>query len=147
MKNRQSDTQSIQDAMRREGWTLNGPQRIVKVIPRFVGFPLKMHGYITQEKYLLGKLPAEIETKLGLPSRFLADGCRIFGFKRLPMDSEVDYELTAKFPGGQAFNPAMDDARYLPASNATHQWCLLADLPTFHIASLTPTERYPYKHG
>jgi hypothetical protein len=103
------------------------------------GFPSQLHGYITQEKYLLGKLPSEIEAKLGLPSRFLADGCRILRFKRLPMSNEVDYELTAKFPGGQAFNGAMHDPRYLPASNAVHQWCLLATCRHLTSQVNTPT--------
>jgi hypothetical protein len=133
--------------MRREGWTLNGPQRIVKVIPRFTGFPMHMHGFISQEKYLVGKLPSQIERMLGLPINYLANGCRVFGFKRLPLANEVDYELTARFPNGLAFNPALHDKRYPPASNAVHQWRLLADLPTFHIASLSPSESYHYKHS
>ena len=147
MRSRDSDTDLVQDAMRREGWTLGGPQRIVKVIPRFVGFPSSLHGFITQEKFLVGKLPSEIEVLLGLPDKSLANGCRIFGFKRLPLAMEVDYELTAGFPNGLAFNPAMHDPRYPPGSHTVHQWRLLADLPTFHIASLNPAERFPYQHG
>jgi len=137
----------LRDARRREAWSLTGPLRIVKVTPRERPLPKQVHGYVCLEKSLLGKTPPEMETLLGLPSGMLAGGCRVFRLKRLPMGHEVDYELTARYPAGLAFNPAMYDLRYAPGSDAVHQWCLRADIPVAPLVSLGPAERYRYLHG
>jgi hypothetical protein len=63
-----------------------------------------------------------MQTALGLPLGYLAKGARIYHFKRLPQPSEYEYELTAEFPGGLAYNPAYSDPSYPPGSRTVHQW-------------------------
>ena len=145
---RQDDwQQEMRDAIRLEGWALVGPNRVVKVVP--IGRPLApaLKGFVCLEKSLLGKAPSAMEGALGLPSGFLHGGCRVYRFKRLPMTSEVEYELTAKHPAGLAFNPAMHDPAYPAGSNAIHQWRLLVDVPVEHLLDVAPIAKYPYLHG
>jgi len=145
---RQPDWQrDMRDAMRLEAWSIHGPNRIVKVVP--LGRPLAatLKGFVCLEKSLLAKTPSALEAVLGLRPGFLGSGCRVYRFKRLPMSTEVEYELTAKHPDGLVFNSAMHDPAYPPGSNAAHQWRLLVDVPVEHLMDLGPTERYPYLHG
>ncbi len=76
----------MRDAMRGEGWSLSGPNRIVKVVP--LGRPLAplLKGYVGLEKSLLGKTPGGIEAALGLPSGSLSGGPRLYFFAQLRFD-------------------------------------------------------------
>jgi len=145
---RQEDwQQEMRDAVRQEAWALAGPNRIVKVVPTGRPLAAALKGFICLEKSLLGRTPSGIERLLGLPAGFLQRGCRIYRFKRLPMIQEVEYELTAKYPNGLAFAPAMHNPAYPPGSNAVHQWQLLVDVPVEHLLDLGPAGKYPYLHG
>lgn len=132
----------IREAMRREAWSLTGPNRIVKVTPLGIA-DRRFAGFIGLEKALVRKTPMEIERALGLRTWSLAWGCSVFRFTRLPLAHEVEYELGALYPNGQAYNPAMHDARYQPGSAAVHQWCLKFKLPAQHLLDLLPGQRYP----
>jgi|ERR1700761_1999697 len=110
------------DAVRREIWSLRGPNQVVKVLPARGAVSSMLGGYITLGKFLLNKTPAQIETALGLPPGHLAAGARIYRFTRLPQASECEYELTAEFPDGLAYNPAYSDPSYPPGSRIIHQW-------------------------
>lgn len=145
---RQEDWQDeVRDGMRSEGWSVTGPTRIVKVVPRAGPLGTALKGFVCLEKVLVGKTPPEIERALGLPPGCFGSGCRVYRLTRLPMASEVEYELTARFPDGQAFNPAMHDPRYAPGANSIHQWKLLSDIPAQHLLDLDPATRYPYQHS
>lgn len=137
----------VREAMRHEQWSLRGPTRVVKVMPAHVFCVEGLKGFVGTEQALLGKTPSQIEAALGLKLRSLARGCRVYRFTRLPMPSEVEYELTAKYPDGWAFNPAMHDDRYPPGDATIHQWRLLVDVPVEHLLDLAPGQRYPYLHG
>jgi hypothetical protein len=144
---RQEDWQrETREARMSEGWSLTGPTRVVKVVPMGRPIPAAMHGFACMEKVLLRKSPASIESMLGLPPGSLAQGCRVFKFRRLPGASEVAYELTADHPDGQVFNPAMHDPNYPPGDPTVHQWRLLADIPVDHLLDLSPGHLYPYLH-
>src|SRR5271169_4555290 len=69
----------IHEGLRRENWSLAGPNRIVKVLP-FGSVAAALGGYITVGTSLLGKTPLEIEGALGLPHRYLVNGARIYRF-------------------------------------------------------------------
>ncbi len=137
----------VSGALRREPWSLFGPTRPVKVIARRAVAPTQLGRYFCLEKSLLGRTPLQMESLLGSRAGELAGGCSVFRFKRLTTTQEVDYELTAKYPDGQAFNPAVHDHRYLPGSSAIHQWCLRVEIAVVPLVSLSPSERYPYLHG
>ena len=137
----------VRGALRHEGWSLHGPMRIVKVVSAGRPVASALKGFVCLEKSLLGKTPAAIEGLLGLPPGAFHAGCRIYRLTRLPMQSEVDYELTAAFPNGLAYNAAVHDPSYLPGSRSIHQWRLLVDVPAQHLLDLAPGQTYPYLHA
>ena len=99
---RDDDPDDLLQAVRKEAWSLAGPTRVVKVTAYGVQAFNTAMGYGCQEKVLLGKTPADIEKALGLPYGKLSRGCDIYRLTRLPMASEVAYELTTQFPDGPA---------------------------------------------
>ena len=137
-----------QEAVRREMWSLTGPNQIVKVLPGGGTVVSTLGGYITLGKFLLNRTPAEIETALGLPPGYLAKGARIYRFTRLPQSSEYEYELTAEFPGGLAYNPAHSDPSYPPGNRKIHQWRIKpgVQIPvdSTNFLDLNPGQVFPY---
>lgn len=112
----------IRQGLRKEKWSLSGPNRIVKVMPLDRERHQAAGGFITLARFLLGLTPKQIENELGLPKGHLESGARIYRFARLPGPSEYDFELTAKYPNGLAYNPAHGDPRYGPGSDKKLQW-------------------------
>jgi hypothetical protein len=113
------------DALRRERWSLHGPNRVVKVVPltgrQFGGIGSELGGYITVAKSIEGFTPEQIEKALGLPFRSLGNGAMIYSFSRLPMSDEYEFELTADHPGGTS--PTwMSDPDFPSGSKKIHQW-------------------------
>jgi hypothetical protein len=146
---RQEDwKKEVRSAVRRENWSLSGPNRVVKVSPLQVPPRSEVDGYITTGQFLVGKLPSQIECALGLPLNYLCFGARIYRLLRLPMAHEYEYELTARFPDGLAFNPAHSDPRYPAGSNKIHQWRIKKGFAVAvdDAASLVlhPGQRFPY---
>ena len=138
----------MHEGVRREAWSLTGPNRVVKVVPNTGGAASHLGGYITVGKFLLGKTPQQIENALGLPRGFLSAGARIYKFARLPQVSEYEYELTAQYPDGLAFNPAFSNPAYPPGSRTIHQWRIkpgihIPVLPAF--LDLKPGQQFPYE--
>jgi hypothetical protein len=138
----------LHEGTRRENWSLRGPMRIVKVLPGIATPAAVLGGYITQGKFLVGKTPDEIEAALGLPADFLKAGATIYSFKRVPLTSEYEYELTAKYPDGLAWNPAHFDERYRPGHPAIHQWRIkpgiLIPVEQSGFLTLSPGRKFPY---
>jgi hypothetical protein len=152
----------IREALRHEPWSSTGPQRLMKVV-RFrslMNAPAHARavGYVTQELYLFGKTPTDIERALGLPPFSFGRGCRVFHLERLPMRGEYTDELTADMPGGLAFNPAdalearyryendqsMREVPYYPPGDKwIPQWNVTVAIPLKHIMDLAPTITYP----
>lgn len=110
------------EAVRREMWSISGPNRIVKVTASSETVRTHSGGYITIGRYLVGKTPLEIQRALGLPHGYLLFGARIYKFARLPGVGEYTYELTTEYPDGLAYNPAYSDSAYPPGSRSIHQW-------------------------
>lgn len=138
----------IHDGTRRESWSLRGPNRIVKVLPLGSIPQTSLGGYITVGSALLGKTPRQIEQALGLKRDYLAYGARIYRFTRLPMAHEYEYEMTAFFPDGLAFNPAHSNPEYPPGSQKIHQWKIKsgAQIPVdpANFLDLQPSQKFPY---
>lgn len=136
------------EAVRREMWSLTGPTQIVKVLPAGGTAASMLGGYITLGKFLLNKTPAQIETALGLPPGYLAWGARIYHFARLPQASEYEYELTAEFPDGLAYNPAYSNPSYPPGSRTILQWKIKpgVQIPvdSSNFLELQPGQVFPY---
>lgn len=137
----------VHEGVRRESWSLAGPKRIVKVLP-LGSAACALGGYITVGSSLLGKTPQQIERALGLKNQYLALGARIYRFARLPLIQEYEYELTANYPGGLAFNPAHGNPAYPPGSPHIHQWRIkdhvLIPVDPAHFLDLAPGAKFPY---
>ena len=89
-------------------WCLSGPERLVKVVSpagqdRLLDFTTAM-GYVTQEKYLLGKTSVQIESALGLRPFELKNVCYVYTLARLPEAAEVEFKLSCAFPDGKVFD-------------------------------------------
>ena len=136
----------IPEARKREAWSLKGPSRIVKILQIGPSRPRALHGYVCQEKVLLGRTPFEIERNLGLKLGYLQSGCGVYALQRLPLTCEYEYELTTAQPGGLAFDSVISNPDYAPGHPFIHQWRLLVDIPAFHLLDLLPGKRYPYLH-
>lgn len=136
------------NAVRREVWSLRGPNQIVKVQPSGGGVASQLGGYITLGKFLLGKTPQQIEEAIGLPHGLLRGGARIYRFTRLPLVEEYEYELTALHPGGLAYNPAHSNPAYPPGNRAIHQWAIKpgTQIPvdSTNFLDLKPGQPFPY---
>ena len=87
---------------------------------------------------LLGKDVIEIAAALGLPSSEYQQGATIYKFARLPAITEYEYELTADYPDGGAYNPAHNDPKYKPGSNKINQWKIHPQI------RILPGKRIPY---
>jgi hypothetical protein len=137
----------IDDAIRREAWQATGPNRPVKICPAEWTIDIRLGGYITLGKYLLGKTPEDMEHDLGLPRGFLMHGARIYKFTRLPQPSEYEYELTANFPDGLADQgPLPKKPYYGPGSPKIHQWRIVSGKsipvePDYY--TVRPAQRFP----
>jgi len=151
----------VQDAGRREQWSLSAPNRLVKAVAMERGTKQTVTGYVTLEKFLVGRTPRDLEDDLGLPAGAFRQGCRIYRLTRLPMAHEIEYELTAEYPDGLAFdeNAALDETLrrqidpthlsrpiYGRGKSSIHQWQLTAELPVALVAVLPPNFQYPYPH-
>ena len=140
--------QEIHDGLRKEDWSLKGPNQVVKVLPGGGATASQLGGYITLGKHLLRKTPQQIEKDLGLRPGYLRNGARIYRFTRLPMQHEYEYELTADHPGGLKYNPAHGHPDYKPGSQSIHQWEIKpgiqipVDLHNF--LDLKPGQQFPY---
>lgn len=124
-------------ALRKEGWSLIGPNRLVKVVRLLPVGAENMSmtdalggvgGYVTQAKFLAGLTCSEIEEALGLERGSLTFGAVIHTLARLPAPTEYTYELTAEYPDGMVYNPAMSNEDYPPGSRTIHQWVIRDDV-------------------
>lgn len=70
--------QEVRNALRRENWSLSGPNRVVKIVPLQMPARSEVEGYITTGNFLIGKIPSQIERSLGLPLNYLCLGARIY---------------------------------------------------------------------
>lgn len=124
-------------SLRKENWSLVGPNRLVKVVillPTGAGNMSMtdalggVGGYVTQAKFIAGLTCSEIEEALGLERESLKFGAVIHTLARLPAPTEYTYELTAEYPDGMVYNPAMSNEDYPPGSAKIHQWEIRKDV-------------------
>lgn len=157
-------------------WKLEGPNRLVKVVSPTADHAVQQFGsamgYVTQEKYLYGKVASEIERILGLRPHELCQMAHIYALERLPTADEVAFRLSSAFPDGKAFEAAgqkqMMEAReayadhrdlyersmtpvtqfYQPGSGMVPQWQLIAPVPVVgKIATVTDVFAFPRANG
>lgn len=159
-------------------WRQSGPERPVKVLSPAAVTHMKMKshgtdsemitsGYVTQEKYLLGKTCTQIESALGLRPLEIGSMCYVYSLQRLPTRDEVVFRWFCSHPGGKEYDDALHKktltARdnfaegknlynrshtpvvnfYQPGSPTIPQWELTADIPVGRlIAVVTKTNPF-----
>lgn len=100
--------QEMIDASSSRTWTLTGKNRLVKVCSPTAANTVHRYqsikGYVTQEKYLYGLVPAQIERLLGLRPHELGSLAYVFSLDRLPVRGEFEFKFSTAFPDGKAFD-------------------------------------------
>jgi hypothetical protein len=108
----------------------------VKVAPSIGEPPRVVRGYFTQQKFIWGKTPEEMEVILGIFGK-LRRGAYILQFEA-PLKRE-DYENKAYsyLPGGKEYKPDPNEKVFLPGKGVP-QWTLTRDILVKCIARLHP---------
>ena len=78
MPRRKDWEREADEALRLEQWSVTAPNRLVKVVQNSGDVATKVDGYVTLERWILGRTPLQLETVLGLPMGHFALGCRIY---------------------------------------------------------------------
>ena len=132
-------------------WKPRGPNRLVKIIePKTVASDpnyVRATGYVTQEKYIIGKIPLEIENELGLQPNTLLRGAKIYGLSRLPSFKEFEFKFDTTMPDGKLFNihdipPVYDFDKHWPPGRGAPQWQISIQIPLTLIMYLMPNQQY-----
>jgi hypothetical protein len=58
-------------------------------------------GWITQEKFIVGSTPTEMEEILGLPPGYFSHGAVVWALQRFPASNEFELGGLTHWPGGQ----------------------------------------------
>lgn len=134
----------MRDAVRLEPFVLGGQNRLVKVIaiPVDGRVPPTVAGFVTQERFLLGKTPAQIEEALGVKVNSLVSGCLVLALQSVPGPSQIEYELTTNLPDGLAPS-VLSDPDYPPFKKRyVHQWRLRVPMRASFVCQLGPADSY-----
>lgn len=118
-----------------------------------IGASIKVRGYITQDKFLLGQSLAELEKRLGFHPGRLAWGASVVRLERLPLPNEFQlaaYSMTAEHrhqgPTGLDIRKLKELARAVWSLQGGDR--LIKILPvTPHNPHMGPDEQYPPGSG
>src|SRR5260370_1103640 len=69
-----------------------------------------VRGWITQEKYILGWTPTEMEELLGLPRGYFSHGAVVWSLLRTPQVNEFELGGFTHWPGGQPVGGRRDQS-------------------------------------
>jgi hypothetical protein len=97
-------------------------------------------GYFTQQKFIWGSTPEEMESILGIFGK-LQRGAFVLGFTRPLNPSDYENKAYTYLPYGKEYQPDTREKVYLPGMGAP-QWRLTRALPVRCIARLQPGERF-----
>ncbi len=123
-------------------WRQGGLDRPVKVVPRGQAARNDTAGYISQDKFIKGRTPEEMEGILGFDARpgqqYLDQGADIYHFARLPEPHEFALKGYTQLPGGA---PWAGHPQWPPGLGAP-QWELTKPVPCTLIKSVPRGARY-----
>lgn len=106
-------------------WNKGGGDQPVKVMPIEPTDRQSIKGYITQEKFIKGHTPQEMEKILGLESGKLSDGATIYKLNETPSADQFKPRGYSQTPGGNTYEPG---GKY-PPGEGVPQWELTEDVP------------------
>ena len=122
------------------GTTLRNVDQPVKVIPYTDHPPAMVSGYFTQQKFICGKTPAEMEQVLGIFGKLSAGAC-ILQFESALRGYDYVNKAYTYLPDGKEYTPDPNDNCYLPGKGAP-QWQLAHAVKCSLIATVKPGVRY-----
>ena len=112
----------------------------VKVIPFSNDPPASVGGYFTQQKFIWGKTPEEMQAILGIFGKLREGACVLeFAMPLGPRDFET--RAYSYLPDGKEYKPNPKEKMYLPGKGAP-QWVLKGDVRARCIARLKPHEPF-----
>jgi hypothetical protein len=112
----------------------------VKVIALSGNPPNHVTGYFTQQKFIWGKTPEEMESVLGVFGGFRQGAC-VLQFVSPLRAGDYENKAYTYLPDGKEYVPDLNERVYLPGKGAP-QWRLKAPLPAQCIATLRPGQRF-----
>jgi len=120
--------------------TLDQP---IRVEPFSAKPPAQATGYFTQQKYIWGKTPAEMERILGIFGK-LSHGAVVLQFGAPLNQSDYLNKAYSYLPGGEEYKPNPKEKVFLPG-NGVPQWKLTRAVPAKCIAILRPGQSFDRK--
>ena len=119
----------------------------VKVVPISQAQPPRTaRGYFTQQKYIAGKTPLEMEAILGIFGK-LRNGAHILHFVQPLAAGTFESRAYTYLPDGRPYQASPNETVYLPGKGAP-QWVLTQEVWVQCIATLAPHQVYLVrKHG
>jgi hypothetical protein len=115
----------------------------VKVMPLHGDPPKVVRGYFTQEKFIVGKTPAEMERVLGVYGK-LSTGAFILEFTAPLLKSDYESRAYTYLPDGKPYKPDPNEKVYLPGAGAP-QWKLTGEVQAKLIVTLRPGQAFLIK--
>lgn len=122
------------------GAILRSIDQPVKVIPYTEYPPAMVSGYFTQQKFICGKTPAEMEQVLGILGKLNAGAC-ILQFDSALRGYDYLNKAYTYLPDGKEYIPDPKDNCYLPGKGAP-QWRLAHPVKCSLIATVKPEVKY-----
>ena len=113
--------------------------RPVKVVAADRGPTSEVRGYITQEKYVRGLTPTQMEAQLGLKPGTLKNGATVLSLDRVPEPHEFALRGYTQTPDGVPYQAGGE----WPPGTGVPQWKLLADIPATQVHVVPPGSTYP----
>jgi hypothetical protein len=121
-----------------------GIHRLVKVVPHGRPPMTEVNGWVTQEKFIIGKTPEEVEKILGFDGRpgqeYLPRGFDVYAI--IELIKEDDFDLKGAYtylPQGREWDGA--DLKWPPGLGAT-QWQLKRKVKCRFIRTVPRGQRY-----
>ncbi|HYM04828.1 MAG TPA: hypothetical protein VET85_17885, partial [Stellaceae bacterium] len=102
-------------------------------------------GYFTEEKWVFGKTPAELERQLGMAEGDYRAGVKIWHITTLPRIDQFDIRAYTHLPDGKPYKPPTDSSQkdYKPGLGANQYTILYPhSLDCELIIALAPGETY-----
>jgi len=117
--------------------TLDQP---VRVIPFSGTPPAFASGYFTQQKFIWGKTPEEMERILGIIDK-LKHGACVLQFLAPLKASDYENKAYSYLPNGKEYKPDPNEKMYVPGKGAP-QWRLTRQVTAKCIAKLLPGQPF-----
>jgi hypothetical protein len=112
----------------------------VKVVPFSKQPPCIVQGYFTQQKFIWGKTPEEMERILGVFGKFQQGVC-VLEFEAPLKPGDFENRAYTYLPDGREFQPGTGETMYLPGKGAP-QWVLTRKVQAKCIATLIPGQAF-----